>query len=196
MLRLLVVLLSTACARVPIAPEAVGKELPPPLASDAPSSGPQDVPLEEILATSGLTYVTVEAGRMWMIGFAPERGRPVMVHVVRGDAFTLILGRLGSVPVGAGESFYRLLARRNFEVPQMKLGLDAQDGVYAAFEVPSRLVDREELLADVFTLAKTMDELRTTLLGEETFEPASPPPARPPLLIPPGQLPPILEAMR
>lgn len=195
MLRLLVVLLSAACARIPIAPVADRKDLPPPVATIAPD--PQQlVQLEEILAASGLTYVTVEAGRMWMIGFAPERGRPVMVHVVRGDAFTLILGRLGSVPVGAGESFYRLLARRNFEVPQMKLGLDAQDGVYAAFEVPSRLVDREELLADVFTLARTMDELRTTLLGEETFEPASPPPSRPPLLPSPGQPTPIFEAMR
>lgn len=200
MRRFVLAVLAAGCAHA--VPE---RPAPPGLASAAPGPGRpvlvaapenQGARLEAMLARSGLSYVTVEPGRIWMIGFAREDRPPVMVHVVRGDAYTLIMGRLGTVPGGAGPDFYRGLARRNFDVPQLKLGVDAHDGLYASFEVPSRLVDREELLEDVFGLARTVDELRKALF--DGAAPSQDGPLPRPQLPPAAPSPPdaIIEARR
>jgi hypothetical protein len=160
-------LVLAACAHAPPQQTDVTRELltPTPVAAVAEGGAVRaPVDVEAILAGSGLSYVTLEPGRLWMLGFAGKDEARVTVHVVRGDQFTMILGRICMVPAGAGAAFYRGLARRNFDIPQIKLGVDAKNGVFASFEVPSRILDREELLEDVFTLAGVMDEVRRGLL--------------------------------
>lgn len=115
--------------------------------------------VERYLADSGLNYLTLEADRRWMIAFAGDRVPRIVVFVVYADAFTVVLGRLFTVGDDAGDDFYRKLARKNFEHDQLKLSVDDRGGVYASYEVPTRLLDRRELLENVFGLASAIDAL-------------------------------------
>lgn len=200
----LVALALAGCAHAPLTgPAAPTAPSAPVLAAAARPERPRRAApagrsIEAMLADSGLSYVTVEAGRLWMIGFARGGRPPVLVQVVRGDVFTMVMGRLGTVPPHAGARFFRNLARRNFDVAQLKLGIDGDDVVYASFEVPSRLVDRQELLEDVFTMAKVMPDVKASLFGPAS--PSSPPPPAPPVCPRPPPHPaaaaPVIEAWR
>ncbi len=177
---LLAALISSGCAHAPLGrPRSMTPAPQPPPASAHVERKPGLHSVEEILATSGLAYATLDPGHAWVIGFARDELPPSFVRIIVGPDFTLVMGRLGTVPPGAGSAFYRALARRNFELAQLKLSVDPDDSVFASFEVPNRLVDREELLEDVFTLARLMDD-EGALFGPGSGWPVAEPPSPPP----------------
>lgn len=168
---------------------APAPEAPPPQVTTAPSEqAPTGAQVERYLADSGLNYLTLEADRRWMIAFAGNQVPRLVVFVVHADAFTVVLGRLFTVGDEAGVDFYRKLARKNFDHDQLKLSVDDRGGVYASYEVPTRLLDRRELLENIFGLASALDVLVPTL--NEHAVPEAPQPEKLPLNRP------ILEVRR
>lgn len=159
----LAAVLLVGCATVP-APSPSG---PPEAVRPAPSG--RDV--EAMLASSGLRYVTLEPDQRWMIAFAGRHRPHIVVHVLHGDRFTIVLGRLFTVPAAAGVEFYRLLALKNYAFDQLKLSVDEEGGCYASLEVPRRLLDTQELLENVFGLAGVIDAVTAELAPAAGAEP-------------------------
>jgi hypothetical protein len=144
------VVLLAACATAPAPPPATAAAA----ILEPPGSGPD---IERYLADSGLVYVTVVPERRWMLAFAGQQLPRLVVYVVRGGEFTVVMGKLFTVADDTGLEFYRALARKNYEFDQLKLSVARDGGVYASFEVPTRLVDRRELLENIFGLAGAID---------------------------------------
>lgn len=159
---------------------------------------PTGAEVARILGSSGLAFDTVAPGRQWRLVFAGRRQARVTLYVLYGGQFTTVVGRLFTVPETAGVGFYRALARKNYDFDQLKLSVDDEGGVFASFEVPTRILDERELLENIFGLAGAMDEV-----GAELARFASPdggPLPAPDDDAPPPRLPAtrgrILEALR
>lgn len=134
-----------------------------------PGSRAAAVDIEKALLESGLPYATVEPGRRWLLSFAGKRQR-ILLYVVRGDEYTLVLGKLFTAGKDAGLELYRSIARRNYDYHQLKLSVDTNGAVFGSFEVPTRILDRQELLEDIFSLAAAIDSVGPELLLETPDE--------------------------
>ena len=160
----------------------------------APDDAAIDV--EVVLRQAGLTFTTIEPDHRWRIVFAGLRVPRIVVHVVRGQSFTVVLGKLFTVPTRVDAGFYRELARRNFELEQMKLSIDADGGVFASFEVPSRILDRRELLENIMGLAAAVDVVTPELQPGDAQEPEESKEPLPQVPVVPGGAGPIIKAER
>jgi len=191
MRRFLPILFAAACTHQ-VRPDPAA--LPPaPLPLRTAASGTVGLTGEDIaraLEESGVEHETLEPGRRWMAAFAGRRLPRVVLYVVRGDDFTVIMGKLFTVSDKTSTAFYRALARRNFDYDQMKFSLDAGGGVFASFEVPTRLLDRRELLENLFGLAVAIDTMLPELLRDAGFgdAPDAPAPEPAPRTEPPSHL--------
>jgi hypothetical protein len=176
---------STAAAPpTPKAAPAAVAHAPPPI-SVPPVSVPSIVPQDErnpsaaqvadIIEHAGLTYATVTPNKRWRVTFAGHRQPTISVDVVYSDHFTVVMGQLFILPTSADSDVYKTIAERNFDLEQMKLSVDPGGAVFASFEVPTRILDRRELLENIVSLAAALDSMK---LDEPTPEP--PPTPRPP----------------
>lgn len=185
--------LAAGCASVP---PPVPEGCPAPAAPALPKlRSPSGVDVAQILEQSGLAFVTMEPGRRWMVAFAGKQLPKVVLYIVHGDEFTVVLGKLFTVGKAATVEFYRELARKNYDFDQLKLSIDAAGGVFASFEVPTRILDRQELLENIFGLAGAIDAVLPDLVehadpqlapggddeepGEDDAPENAPPPVRP-----------------
>jgi len=168
---------------------AVAAAAPPPRADPMPVPGqprytpdgrnPSATQIPSMLRQSGLEFVTLDPGRRWRVSFAGRMHPIVNVFVVYSNAFTIVWGKLFTLPNGAGSDIYKAIAERNFDLEQMKLSVDPAGEVFASFEVPTRIMDRRELVENIVSLAKALDLLDLD----------HPPTTPPPTLQPPPEQP-------
>jgi hypothetical protein len=172
-----VVIVAIGCAHAASAP--VTAERSPEPGSTAPQNVDDRNPTAEdivrILAQSGLRFATVDPGRRWQVTLAGHQ-RPVRVDVLYSDSFTVVLGKLFTLPAGADRDIYKAIAERNYDLEQMKISVDKDGEVFASFEVPTRIIDRRELLENIASLAAALDALTVT-----DGAGAHPPAVRPPV---------------
>lgn len=168
------VLVGVACAHAGSATTSAPAPTPaPPLASfepAAPPAPPSIVPTDvrnpsaeqvaDILSHAGFQYSTVAPGKRWRVTFAGHKQPTVSVDVVYSDHFTVVLGQLFTMPPTADNDVYKAIAERNFDLEQMKLSVDPSGAVFASFEVPTRILDRRELLENIVSLAAALDSLK------------------------------------
>lgn len=131
-------------------------------------TNPSGAEIERILGQSGLAFETLDPGRHWRVVFAGRQLPRVVLYVVHGDEFTVVLGKLFTVGADAGVEFYRVIARKNYDFDQLKLSVDDKGGVFASFEVPTRILDRRELLENIFGLAGAIDAVLPELVRHAT----------------------------
>jgi len=124
---------------------------------DGRYANPSSADIPTILNEAKLTFETVEPGRRWMISFAGEKLDRVVLYVIHGAKFTIVMGKLFTLAPGTDAAFYKAIARKNFDFDQLKLSVDKQGSVFASFEVPTRIVDKRELLENIFALASAID---------------------------------------
>jgi hypothetical protein len=163
-------------------------------ATPSENRNPSADDIVQILSQSGLRFATLDPGHRWQVSFAGHDHRAdVLIDVIYTDTFTVVLGKLFTLPAGADTDIYKAIAERNFELEQMKLSVDQTGSVFASFEVPTRIIDRRELLENIASLAAALDSLH---MDETPNHPPSQGPARPHLSpAGPGGAPPGVETI-
>lgn len=157
----LALLVSTGLAGCAHAPPATPAPIPVAQPRPPDRRDPTGLEVERILAGSGLAYVTVEPGRKWAIPFAGRS--PTVVWVVHGTKFTLVMGKVFTVTGETGVDLYKALARRNYDLDQVKLSVDEGGTIFASYEVPTRILDDVELLEDIYGLAGAIESMHKEL---------------------------------
>jgi hypothetical protein len=142
----------------------------------------------QILNQSGLRFATVDPGHRWEVSFASHERGDVLVDIIYTDTFTIVLGKLFTLPAEADAEIYKAIAERNFDLEQMKLSVDHTGSVFASFEVPTRIIDRRELLENIASLAAALGSLR---IDDAPSAPPSHGPVRHPRPAPGGTPPPV-----
>jgi hypothetical protein len=196
------------CAAAPVAGEerrpaaterATGRRGPGPTELRG-RTNPSGAEVAKILGASGLAFDTVAEDRQWRLVFAGRQLPRVTLFVLYGGTFTAVMGRLFTVPPTTGVEFYRAVARKNYDFDQLKLSVDGEGGLYASFEVPTRILDERELMENIFGLASAMDEVGAELArfaapGESAPGESAPSPDERPQPLPAGRGP-LIEAWR
>jgi hypothetical protein len=139
-----------------------------------------------MLRQSGLEYDTLEPGHRWKLSFAGKQHPLLDVYVLYSDHFTVILGKLCTLQANTSKETYQAIARRNFDLEQLKLSVNRNGEVFASFEVPTRILDRRELLENIVSLAAALDSMK---LDEADVAPGVQAPH--PVPTPEHQLPPL-----
>lgn len=123
------------------------------------------------VATRAQIEVVAE-GKHWRVGF-PDRllapGQPVKVEIVRHPAMTVMMAPLLRVPKNPPAEMLGALLAQNYELYQAKLSLGPQGDLYVSYEVPNRLLDRQELIDDVEDLSLLAQNL-TGLVEQRLVE--------------------------
>jgi hypothetical protein len=170
-----------------VTPDPVVTAGPRPSRAPAQDPGPRVPPdglnpsatqIPSMLRQSGLEFVTLDPGRRWRVSFTGHIHPIVNVFVVYSNAFTVVWGKLFTLPDGADGDIYKAIAQRNFDLEQMKLSVDPAGEVFASFEVPTRIMDRRELVENIVSLAKALDSLDLDHPSRPPPERAPPPPRR------------------
>ena len=115
--------------------------------------------INNILEKAKINFARGRDENHWLVVFEGESRKSWTVQIIRDDKFVVLniaLTRLDPNNNANQEMLLRLM-QLNFRLDQAKLGL-GQDGVlYMAYEVPSRLVDYEELVSNVYSLVRWAD---------------------------------------
>jgi hypothetical protein len=145
---------------------------------DGDGRNPSGEQIDSMLRQSGLEYDTLEPGHRWKLSFAGKQHPMVDVYVLYSNNFTVILGKLCTLEASSGKEVYQAIARRNFDLEQLKLSVNKNGEVFASFEVPTRILDRRELLENIVSLAAALDSMNLEDTGP-TPQPLAQPPAAP-----------------
>ena len=177
-----------ACAHANARPAGVQASMPPPLSVESspglpekpfPEAGegrnPSAQGVAEMLRESGMPFTTLDTGKRWRVSVSQRQHPAILVDVVYSDAFTVVLSKVCTLPDGADSDIYKVIAERNYDLEQLKLSVDRSGDVFASFEVPTRILDRRELMENIVSLAAAMDSIKLDGSGQN-----APPDARQP----------------
>ncbi|GEM_PF-3378069 len=125
----------------------------------APAAAEAPLPpsrFSQTLQAAGLKH-TRPKPEMWKVEAQGSNFTP-QVLILQSEKFCYFLVPLFKVPENASASFYQHVLKLNGDLPQVKFCLTDQNTLYAAYEVPLRLLDKGEFLACTQALAILADK--------------------------------------
>ena len=153
--------------------------------------------LEKWMTEEGFPYKAVDPGKRYTVPFDGKNVGSILVVVLHTPDITKIMAKFFTLPADMPAPFLRAMLNRNFKTFQAKLELDDSGDLFLAYEVPNRILDKQELIDDVKDTARLVDRLAPDFyaLARGGAQGAAPPPQPPPmggqpLQPPPAGLPP------
>lgn len=108
------------------------------------------------------TLEPVAEGKQWKLTWKElhaGKGQPMSVHVAHHPGLTVMMGWLTFLPEHTPAPLLRSILQQNYEIFQAKLAVDEHGALVVAYEIPNRLLDREELVANLEEIVRIVQTL-------------------------------------
>jgi len=95
---------------------------------------------------------------LWVVPFVGEGKDEIDVSVLLNSNWVVVSTYIASVQDKKGKDGFKNILELNYEMEQSKIGLDKIGDLYLLYEIPTRLLDKRELIDDINASAKYVSD--------------------------------------
>jgi len=95
---------------------------------------------------------------LWVVPFVGEGKDEIDVSVILDKNLVVISTYIASVTEKKGKDGFKHILELNYEMDQSKIGLDKNGDLYLLYEIPTKFLDKKELIDDINASAKYVSD--------------------------------------